>query len=377
MTRPAALRTSLSCIAIALATVVAACARDNPVAPRPSVQSGFRASIDPSSPFPDFGAVKVCNYFFVPGQSGAGTYQVTVNGVTGAPFDLPSDGQCAVVWQTSGDGVATINVTQISSNCTMHLAVRELDGSGNPVLIVNDGTGTNTYTATVTTTNGLSDTGFAIWFQNGTGGCNPPPPVCEDQNATNFGGPLPCVYPGKTFTIGPSSMEGAIKISAGDWVNGGYSFKFKSAHTATTFTVTAFVTITGPCLNSAGQKLGTTDVITVPLGTVPYAIPASSNATDWLPTGDANNVLSWEGSIVAPASLCGGNGNKLDASKGAVYTATVSQVPPSGSLVDFRFKYRDPAAKGKPNTNCLDTSDPNRAKADVCGASWSQTVTDP
>jgi hypothetical protein len=182
---------------------------------------------------------------------------------------------------------------------------------------------------------------------------------------------------GKTFTIGPSSMEGAIKISAGDWVNGGYSFKFKSAHIATTFNVSAFVTITGPCLSSTGAKLGTTDVITVPLGTVDYAIPASSKATDWLPTGDANNVLSWEGSIVAPSSLCGGGGNKLDASKGAVYTATVSQNPPTGSLVDFRFKYRDPAAKGKPNTNCLDTSDPNRAKADVCGASWSQTVTDP
>jgi len=182
---------------------------------------------------------------------------------------------------------------------------------------------------------------------------------------------------GKTFTIGPSSMEGAIKISAGDWVNGGYSFKFNSAHIATTFEITAFVTITGPCLSSTGVKLGTTDVITVPLGTIDYAIPASSSATDWLPTGDANNVLSWEGSIVAPSSLCGGGGNKLDASKGAVYTATVSQNPPSGSLVNFRFKYRDPAAKGKPNTNCLDTSDPNRARADVCGASWSQTVTDP
>ena len=213
---------------------------------------------------------------------------------------------------------------------------------------------------------------------NTSGNCSPPPPnVCTDQNATNFGGPLPCVYPGKTFTIGPSSMEGAIRIDAGDWVNGGYSFKFKSAHTATTFTVTAFVTITGPCRNPGGQLTGTTDVLTVPLGTKVYNIPAGTGATDWLPTGDANNVLSWAGSIVAPASLCGGGGNSLDASKGAVYTATVSQVPPSGSLVDFRFKYRDPAAKGKPNTNCLDTSDPNRAKADVCGASWSQTVTDP
>jgi hypothetical protein len=184
-------------------------------------------------------------------------------------------------------------------------------------------------------------------------------------------------FNGKSFSIGPSSMEGAIRIKAGDWVNGGYSFKFKTAHSATNFTVSSHVTIAGPCRTSAGQLTGTSDVITVPMGTVTYAIPASANATDWLPTGDANSVLSWEGSIVAPATLCGGGGNRLDASKGAVYHATVAQIPPSGSLVDFRFKYRDPAAKGKPNTNCLDTSDPNRAKADVCGASWSQTVTDP
>ena len=43
----------------------------------------------------------------------------------------------------------------------------------------------------------------------------------------------------------------------------------------------------------------------------------------------------------------------------------------------FRFKFRDPAAKGKPNTNCLNASDPNRNRADVCGASWSATKIDP
>ena len=74
-------------------------------------------------------------------------------------------------------------------------------------------------------------------------------------------------------------------------------------------------------------------------------------------------------------AICGGVG-KLDASKGAVFTATVSASPSQpGATVTFRFKYRDPAAKGKPNTNCLDTTDPNRSKADVCGASWSPTKT--
>jgi uncharacterized repeat protein (TIGR01451 family) len=169
---------------------------------------------------------------------------------------------------------------------------------------------------------------------------------------------------GKSIEIGPSSMEGAIKIDIGDWVNGGYSFK---TNFTGPITITATVSITGPC---TGGTL-TSDTLIVPLGTISYS---AVSGADWLPTGDANSVLSWQGSIQAPATLCGGG--QLNASKGAVFDATVSGVP-AGKAITFRFKFRDPAAKGKPNTNCLDTSDPNRAKADVCGASWSSTKTDP
>jgi hypothetical protein len=174
---------------------------------------------------------------------------------------------------------------------------------------------------------------------------------------------------GKTFRIGPSSMEGHLSILPGDWISGGYSFKFvNGSHAATTFAVTGTVTLDVTCPHGGG----TGGTIFVSLGTVRYSIAA--NNTQWLPTGDANSVLSWQGSALAP-DLCGGN--PMDNRKGAVFTATVAQNPPSGSLVDFRFKYRDPAAKGKGNVNCLDTTDPRRDRADVCGASWSQTVRDP
>ena len=159
-------------------------------------------------------------------------------------------------------------------------------------------------------------------------------------------------------------MEGNIKIQAGDWVNGGYSFK---TNFTGNITITAQVSITGKCIGGSLSQ----DTLVVPLGSINYAAVAGS---DWKPTGDANSILSWEGSIIAPASLCGGG--KLDASKGAVFSATIFGAPPGG-LVTFRFKYRDPAAKGKPNTNCTDASDPNRNRADVCGASWSETKHDP
>ena len=174
--------------------------------------------------------------------------------------------------------------------------------------------------------------------------------------------------PGKTFTIGPSSMEGNLFIHPGDFVSGGYSFSFASgSHPATTYTVTATVTVPVTCPQGGGAG----GKIVVDLGTVSYPVPAGN--TNWLPTGDQNSILSWQGATVAP-DLCGGN--VMNNQHGAIFTSIVSQNPSAG-LVNWRFKYRDPAAKGKPNTDCTNASDPNRNRADVCGASWSQTVRDP
>lgn len=173
---------------------------------------------------------------------------------------------------------------------------------------------------------------------------------------------------GKTFSIGPSSMEGNLFIHPGDWVNGGYSFSFvDGSHPATNYTVTATVTVPVTCPQGGGSGGN----IVVSLGTVTYGVPAGNK--DWLPTGDANSILSWQGATQAP-DLCGGN--VMNNQHGAIFTTTVSQDPPAG-LVNWRFKYRDPAGKNNPNANCTDPNDPNRNKAAVCGASWSQTVRDP
>lgn len=308
------------------------------------------------------------------GPPGTYTFQISGN-MTGSPlvanpFTLDA-GECKEVYQGSTQ-TDTLDVSEIdlpAGTALDHIDAKPVAGDcGSEPQFCQTVTGTNTVEIQTFDV----DPDSITFFNVSTAG------VCTDQSATNVGGPLPCQYPsGKSFTIGPSSMEGAIRISAGDWVNGGYSFKFVSAHSATSFTVSAFVSIEGPCRDGSGSLTGSRDEIIVPLGSPTYDIPASNQATDWLPTGDANSVLSWEGSVQAPAALCGGGGNQLDASRGATYHATVSQDPPSGSLVDFRFKYRDPMAKGKPNTNCLDTSDPNRDRADVCGASWSETVRDP
>jgi hypothetical protein len=259
--------------------------------------------------------------------------------------------------------------------------IRLVPASGPPTTIVNavllspdaDGNATTTVTKTFPAVTGdFTLTGAALLGSNDG--------VWHSLIPMTFSsGSLSCGLPGgKAFGIGPSSMEGALTIHPGDWISGGYSFKFISGnHAATLYRVTATVTVPVAC---AG---GSVENITVPLGqpgqlngggvtTATFNIAAGD--TNWLPTGDQNNILSWAGAVQAPANLCGGAGGTNKG--GAIFDATVLQTP-HVDLVDWRFHYRDPAAKGKPNTNCTDAADPNRARADVCGASWSETFRDP
>ena len=182
----------------------------------------------------------------------------------------------------------------------------------------------------------------------------------------------------KSFSIGPSSMEGDLHIAPGDWISGGYNFKFiDNQHAATSYTVVATVTVPVVCPG------GSTENIVIPLGnpgqldgggvtTTTYAIAAGDTSNH--ATNDQNSILAWEGAVQAPASLCGGVTGRNQT--GAVFNATVTQSPHVG-LVDWQFHYRDPNAKGKGNVDCTDASNPLRNHADVCGASWSQTVRDP
>ena len=142
---------------------------------------------------------------------------------------------------------------------------------------------------------------------------------------------------GKTFDIGPSSMEGHLLIRPGDWISGGYSFVFVDGdHAATTVTVTSKMTLPFRCAD------GTTGEFVINLGTHDYDVPAGNKT--WQPTGDANSVSSWAGAGQAPEGC--GPGNIMDNSKGAIWERPFPESD-TGSLLNWRFKYRDPNAKGK------------------------------
>lgn len=267
----------------------------------------------------------------------------------------------------------TVNASELFDVATFSIPYTiTLTPSSGPAIVINDSIAVTpdqngNFTATVTkpigpltgdftvsgsaslVENSVTDNTVDIGFSAGSFSCGTPPS-------------------GKTFSIGPSSMEGNLFIHAGDWISGGYSFSFVDHnHPSTNYTVTATVTVPVTC----PQGGGTGGNIAISLGTQTYGVPAGN--TSWLPTGDANSILSWQGAAQAP-DLCGGN--VMNNQHGAIFSTTVSQDPPAG-LVNWRFKYRDPNAKGKGNVNCTDATDPRRNDAATCGASWSQTVRDP
>lgn len=281
-------------------------------------------------------------------------YTLTVNAIDLSPgtsytinytLDLTCNGSLMIVNGSIGftatNGTATENATgtwpgsPLITNCTVNNGSATLTSSGSMATIIINGSGSATLSCSTTGTP-------------------------------------------KTFSIGPSSMEGDLHIAPGDWISGGYNFKFvDSSHAATSYSVTATVTVPVTCPDSTVQN------IVIPLGapgqldgggvtTFTYSIAAGDTSNH--ATNNQNSILAWEGAVQAPATLCGGVTGRNQT--GAVFNTSVAQTPHVG-LVDWQFHYRDPNAKGKGNVNCTDARDPRRNDAATCGASWSQTVRDP
>lgn len=276
----------------ALCLAVAACADGTTV---PTRSPGApRAEASPTSAFPDYGSVRVCNYYHTNGVSGAGTYVATVDGVAGAPFTLGADGECAVAWQTTGDGSHTINITQIGPNCTLNLAVRHLVNGGNYEIIF-DGPASS-YDVTVTTAGGNSSDGYALWFQNdGSGGCTPPPPPPPSCPAVSI-----------------SSNFNGTAVAAGNFI--WFNAVFKPSG----------VTSAGGTLNFGNGVVtftsnGTNYVVNVPPSIVTFSPSATKatttfNGTTWLTTVPWNytgNIFLGGAAFVVPAGGLPGGTNPV------------------------------------------------------------------
>jgi hypothetical protein len=152
-------------------------------------------------------------------------------------------------------------------------------------------------------------------------GQNPPPPKCDQQpqfrwhysaNGTSGSWSETKKESCGTFSMGPQSMEGDLKVSPGTILKAGYDFKVASG---TTVRITnAQVQFTARCVDGSTPSQGS---FSVPLPDQTY----TNVGSDWTPSGDQHSPLVYQGSISVP-DVCSGGNVRLD--KGGTFMATLS-----------------------------------------------------
>jgi hypothetical protein len=117
-----------------------------------------------------------------------------------------------------------------------------------------------------------------------------------------------------SISIGPSTMEGDLKVSPGQSVDVGYDFSLPGNHSAFTVLVNnPQVVFTIRCVSGRTPSQSS---YTVTMPTQLYSVSDS----DWHPSGDQQSSLVWEGTFTMP-NLCNGGQVRLD--KGGTFTANI------------------------------------------------------
>ena len=137
------------------------------------------------------------------------------------------------------------------------------------------------------------------------------------------------------------SMEGNLPIAAGSTVQAGYDFTMPGSHSEAHVTVTnTSVTVQVICPDNSVHPL------TITLLTQTYDDPVNGSA--WLPSGDQNSSLVYQGSTVS--TVCGTQTGH--APQGATFTAQVCS-DDAINKVNVRFHYRDNSAGGWSGTKSV------------------------
>jgi len=110
-------------------------------------------------------------------------------------------------------------------------------------------------------------------------------------------------------------MEGDLKLSPGSTVTTGYSVSLPGNNKPFAAGVTnATVVFTLTCVSGAAPSQPT---LTVQMDPAQYAVTGS----EWVPTGDQKNPLSYQGTGTVP-NVC--NGGVVSLKKGGTFFATIT-----------------------------------------------------
>ncbi len=173
--------------------------------------------------------------------------------------------------------------------------------------------------STFTTTDGTFSNS-ASEILSGCGAPCPPKKVnfrwhySANGSAGSWSGTKSVVCPG-SLTMGPQAMEGDLKVSPGTTLKAGYDFTVPGNNSSFSLTVNSpQVVFAVNCVSGATPSSPT---FTVSMPTTTYSVTNSQ----WIPSGDQNSPLVYQGSVPVP-DLCAGGQLRLN--QGGTFTASVS-----------------------------------------------------
>jgi hypothetical protein len=147
-----------------------------------------------------------------------------------------------------------------------------------------------------------------------------------------------CFVPGTLLTAQAQAMDGDLKVAQGSTLSAGYDFTMPGNHPAATvgFLATS-VTFNATCASGTPGS----QTIVVNIVHQSYLDPASSSA--WYPSGDQNDVSTYQGSTTVP-SFCD-PGALVRLQQGGTFSTHVTSTD-NQDKVNIRWHYMDGTGGG-------------------------------
>jgi hypothetical protein len=176
---------------------------------------------------------------------------------------------------------------------------------------------------------------------------------------------------GSNISMGPQSMEGDLKGTAGDWLAVGYHFKYAGSHPASTVSFDSNKFTFAVTCTDGSTPTQSTLVVTAPGAS--YSV-AANDTTSSFPPGTSKQAATYQVAVQLPA-WCGTKANNFRLKTGGTFTSLLSGTDTSDK-VQIQWHYVD-TGSGKPansSVNCSSlASNPDPGQG-VCDGGWSGTL---
>ena len=250
-----------------------------------------------------------------------GTYSFTVDAVGGVGNVYPSGasftiaaGECKDVWTTDAPPHIDPFVTLTELGTTPLDSIRKVPQDSGAVIV----TGSRTVVSQVSYFHGSVVTYFNAFPP-------PPPPTCQDQAATNYGGPLPCAYTTPSATcVSVTAVEGfaIVPVTLVGTGGSGGPYTFSATGLPAGLVMSASGTISGTPTVS-GTFTYTVTITDSSGRTSTFTCSVSVNAP---PSASCVAITAVQGVAITPVTLVGSGGT------GGPYTFSATGLPAGLSM---------------------------------------------